>query len=110
MSSIETKDRPGGPGKSTDNEAEQLRRDVVVQSLQLELRLQRYRHYICKTTINIPENASFEQAEFDYHKAVEESEEARRLLELRDLVRNVRSQFQPEHSVAQAATAGEVRL
>jgi hypothetical protein len=34
--SIETKHSPGVPGKSTNNKAEQLHRDVVIGTLQLE--------------------------------------------------------------------------
>jgi hypothetical protein len=108
--SIETKHSPGGLIKSTGNEAEHLRRDVVIQSLQLELCVQRYRRHVCKASTNIPENASFEQAEAEYHRAIEQSEEGRRLAGLRDLVRNVRAQFQPASLAPQAATASEVGL
>ena len=106
---IEMKNSPCVPGKSTDNKAEQLCRDVVIGTLQLELYLQRYRHHVCKASANIPENASFEQAEAEYYKAMEESEEGRRLSALRNLVRKVRAQFQPASLAVRAATEGEVR-
>jgi hypothetical protein len=106
---IETKHSPSGTSKSTNNVTEQLRNDVVLQSLQLELCLQRYRSHIGMATANIPENASFEEAESHFHKALE-SEDGRRLFVLRELVRHVRTQFQSTSLVAHAATASGAGL
>jgi hypothetical protein len=107
--SVETKHSPSGTSKSTDNIAEQLRNAVVLQSLQLELCIQRYRSHVGYATANIPENASFEEAESYYHKALE-SEDGRRLFLFRELVRYIRSQFHSASLVAHAATASGARL